>query len=182
IAAVFDREDRVRAIGTYTSVLALSPVVAVVAGGPLIDAVGWRLLFAMQCALAAIAVLAAIPILPETPRRPAVQFDVAGAFTLGAGVTALLFAINRGSPWGWSHPAVVAAFGSAPVLLAAFVLIERRRRAPLLPLEFFATRSFTVALSTNSVLHASYIGGFTIAPFLVTRLFHYGTYKTSLII
>jgi len=182
IAAVFEREERVKAIGTYSSVLAISPVIAVVAGGPLVEAVGWRLLFVFQCALALVAVLAAIPVLPETPRRESKGFDVAGAFTLGLGVTALLFSINRGNPWGWDHAMVLAGFVVGPVSLIAFVFIERGRESPLLPLEFFRHRNFSAALVTNSIVHMSYIGGFTIAPFLVNRLFHYGTYKTSLVI
>jgi DHA2 family methylenomycin A resistance protein-like MFS transporter len=62
------------------------------------------------------------------------------------------------------------------------VSIERSRLEPLLPLAFFGNRNFTAALVTNGVLHLSYLGGFTIAPFMVNRLFGYGTYKTSLII
>jgi MFS family permease len=182
IAAVFEREDRVRAIGTYTSVLAISPVIAVVAGGPLIDAVGWRLLFAFQCVLALVAVVAAVPILPETPRRGSIAFDIAGAVTLGIGVTALLFSINRGTPWGWTNPIVIAGFIVGPITLVLFTLVERRTATPLLPLDFFRRRNFSAALTTNTVLQMSYLGGFTIAPFMVHRLFGYSTYKTSLVI
>jgi EmrB/QacA subfamily drug resistance transporter len=182
IASVFEREDRVKAIGLYTSVLAISPVIAVVAGGPLIDAVGWRLLFVMQFVPATLAVLAALPILPETPRHPAARFDIAGASTMGIGITAVLFAINRGSPWGWDSPAVIAGFVLGPAALALFVVVERSRAEPLLPLEFFQDRNFTAALLTNAVLQLSYIGGFAIAPFMVHRLFGYNTYRTSMVI
>jgi MFS family permease len=182
IATVFDRDDRVKAIGAYTSVLAISPVIAVVAGGPLIDAVGWRLLFLMQFVPAAIAVLAALPVLPDTPRHPASRFDIAGAVTMGVGITAVLFSVNRGQPWGWTDPVVVAGFVLGPLMFVAFVLVERSRDDPLLPLAFFADRNFTAALLTNAVVQVSYLGGFAIAPFMVNRLLGYGTKETSLVI
>jgi MFS family permease len=182
IAAVFEREERARAIALYTSVLAMSPVVAVVAGGPLIEAVGWRLLFIAQAVPAVIAVLVAIPILPETTRKPATKFDLRGAVTLGIGITALLFAVNRGSPWGWAHPAVLGGFVLGPIALAAFAVVERGRAAPLLPLEFFSRRNFSAPIATNALVQLAYLGGFTIAPFMVRRLFGYRTYTTSLII
>jgi MFS family permease len=182
IASVFEREDRVKAIGAYTSVLAISPVIAVVSGGPLNEIVGWRLLFVMQCVPAALAVVAALPILPETPRHAAARFDVAGASAMGVAITAILFSINRGEPWGWTNPFVIAGFVVGPIMAIVFVLIERSRLEPLLPLSFFADRNFTAALLTNAILQVSYLGGFAIAPFMVKRLFGYGTYKTALVI
>jgi MFS family permease len=182
IATVFEREERAKAVGVYTSVLAMSPVIAVVAGGPLIDAIGWRPLFVIQALPAILAVLVAIPVLPDTPRKPATRFDLAGAATLGVAVTAALFAVNRGGVWGWASPAVVAGFVLAPIALAAFVTIERRLDDPLLPLDFFARRDFTASIGTNALVQMAYLGGFTIAPFMISRLFGYKTYKTALIL
>jgi MFS family permease len=182
IAAVFEREERARAIALYTSVLAMSPVVAVVAGGPLVEAVGWRLLFIAQAVPAVVAVIVAIPILPETSRKPATRFDLPGAATLCVGITALLFAVNRGSPWGWTHGAVLGGFLLGPLALLALALIERRRVAPLLPLEFVSRRNFSAPIATNALVQLAYLGGFTIAPFMVRRLFGYRTYTTSLIV
>jgi EmrB/QacA subfamily drug resistance transporter len=182
IATVFAREERARAVGIYTSVLAMAPVLAVVAGGPLVEAIGWRTLFLIQAVPAIVAVFIAIPVLPESARRRATPFDAAGAIALGIGITAMLFAVNRGKPWGWSHPIVLGGFILGPIVLVAFVLIERNRSDPLLPLEFFGRRNFTAPIATNAIVQLSYIGGFTIAPFMVSRLFGYRTYKTALII
>ncbi len=182
IAATFERDERAKAIGMYTSVLALSPVLAVVAGGPLIEQFGWRLLFVVQAVPAVLASLVAIPVLPETERRPAQRFDLPGAATLGLGATALLFSINRGKPWGWGDPFVLAGFALGPLLLAAFVLVERRSRSPLIPLAYFRRRNFSTPIITNMLVQFAYIGGFTVAPFMVSALFGYSTYKTALVV
>jgi MFS family permease len=182
IASVFQRDERARAIGLYTAVLAMSPVVAVVAGGPIIEQVGWRWLFVAQAVPAAAAIVVGYVILPDTNRQPATRFDFAGALTLTGGVTATLLAVNRGNPWGWTHPVVGGGFVIGPLLLALFVRIENRTDSPLLPLPMLRRREFSLPVITNGLVQLSYIGGFTIAPFMIARLFGYGTYTTALII
>jgi len=182
IASVFERDERARAIGLYTAVLAMSPVVAVVAGGPIIEQLGWRWLFIFQAMPAAVAIVVGYVILPDTPRKVGTRFDVLGALTLTGGITATLLAVNRGNPWGWTHPVVVGGFVIGPLLLALFVRIENHTDSPLLPMTMLRRREFALPVVTNGLVQLSYIGGFTIAPFMVSRLFGYKTYPTALII
>lgn len=182
IAGVFERQERTRAISLYTSVLAMSPVVAVVVGGPIIEHIGWRWLFVFQAVPASIATFVGYLVLPETPRKPTVRFDTAGALLLALTVTALLFAINRSTPWGWTHPTVIGGLALFPVLLAVFVRLERRTHEPLLPVRKFAQRQLALPILTNGVLQMSYILAFTFAPFMISRLLGYKTSKTAFII
>jgi MFS family permease len=182
IASVFERDERARAIGLYTAVLAMSPGVAVVAGGPIIEQLGWRWLFIFQAVPAAVAIVVGYVILPDTPRKVGTRFDVLGALTLTGGITATLLAVNRGNPWGWTHPVVVGGFVIGPLLLALFVRIENHTDSPLLPMTMLRRREFALPVVTNGLVQLSYIGGFTIAPFMVSRLFGYKTYPTALII
>ena len=177
-----DSHERTRAFALYTSTMALSPVVAVIAGGPLVEAVGWPLLFVGQAAFAAIAVAVAWPILPDTPRRAAFRFDFAGALALAAAVTAFLFAVNRMRPWGFDHPVVLASLAAVPVLAVAFAGIERRQLEPLMPLRYFGVPLFSATAVSNFLSQCAYMGGFTIAPFIFSRLFGYSTGKTALLI
>jgi MFS family permease len=182
IASVFEREDRARAIGLYTAVLAMSPVVAVVAGGAIIERIGWRWLFVFQAVPAAAAIVIGLAILPDTARQRSVRFDFLGAITLTAGVTATLLAVNRGNPWGWGDPVVVGGFIAGPLLLALFVRIEQHTTTPLLPIAMLRRREFNLPVVTNGLVQLSYIGGFTIAPFMLQRIFGYSTYRSALII
>ena len=182
IASVFQREERARAIGLYTAVLAMSPVVAVVAGGPIIERIGWRWLFIFQAIPAAVAIVVGYVILPDTVRKPGTRFDYLGAATLAAGITTTLLAVNRGNPWGWSHPVVVGGFIAGPLILALFVRIENHTESPLLPMGMLRRREFSLPVVTNGLVQLSYIGGFTIAPFMMRRLFGYKTYTAALII
>lgn len=181
IMSVHGREERVRAMGWWSLVGAGAPVVGLVAGGPLVEAFGWRPIFVAQACFAALAVGLALLVLRETPRRAAVRFDVAGAVWLAVGVGALLFAVNRGAEWGWTHAGVAVAAAVVPVALARFVRVERRAVEPLLPLALFARPNFTFPLLSQFAQHFSYMGGFILTPLLVRFVFGYSLTHTALL-
>lgn len=163
VMLVFAPKDRVKAIGYWSLVAAGAPAIGLAVGGPLVDLVGWRLIFIIQAALAALALSFAAAVLPESvPKR--VRFDVAGALALTLVVGCLMVAIGQGPEWGLTHPAIVAAvllFGPATLL---FVRIEQRSDAPLVPLEFLKRRNFTFTLLTSLFMGSVYMGGFVLAP------------------
>ncbi|MEY4225207.1 MAG: hypothetical protein RIS33_2141, partial [Actinomycetota bacterium] len=85
INRLFPPEQRVRPLGYWSFVNAGAPVIGVVAGVPLVDAVGWRAIFAVQAPLCVIGVLLAWRLLPDTERVRDVRFDIWGSLTLGLG-------------------------------------------------------------------------------------------------
>ncbi|MGH2684273.1 MAG: MFS transporter, partial [Actinomycetota bacterium] len=90
INSIFPRDRRVQAMGWWSLVMAGGPVLGVVVGGPVVEAVGWRWIFAAQVPMTVAGFLVASAILPETTRQARIAFDWRGALTLGAGVTGLL--------------------------------------------------------------------------------------------
>jgi MFS family permease len=173
INRLFPRERRVQAMGYWSMVGAGGPVIGVVAGGPIVEAVGWRWIFIAQVPLTLLGLVLAMLVLPETERRERVAFDVKGAVTLAIGATSLLFAINRGPLWGWSSPAIVAGFLVAPLAIMTFVFIERRVEHPLLPLAYVRRRNFSFAISTQFFTNFAYMGGFVITPIFLESVFGY---------
>lgn len=182
--AYSEAANRARAFGLYASVLSISPVIAVVAGGPLVDAIGWQILFVFQSAFAAASVFVAWPLLIETPRGghaahrsgdnpPAFDFDLAGSLTLSAFVTALLFGVNRLRPWGIGHPAVWLSLAAVIPLMVSFIRIQQRAANPLMPLRYFKRPMFSATVASNLFSQASFMGSFTLAPFMLARLFDY---------
>lgn len=179
LASVFPPDQRARAFGLVMSVLALSPVVAISAGGPLIAAIGWRSLFVGQGIIAALAVAGAVPLLPETPRKAGVRFDLPGACALAAGMIGLLLAINRLPEWGWRHRGIGACALCGVAGLVAFVIAERRAAEPLVPLAWFTRREITAPIATNFAVHAAFLGLVVSAPFLLRRQFDYSSTLTA---
>ena len=169
ILSVYPRRERTRALGIWAAVVALSPAVGVVTGGPLIEWIGWRSLFVVQGCTVLIALVAGLLVAPETRRRTGTRFDIAGSATLGVGVGSLLLAVNRGITWGWTHPVVLVAASLAPLALASFVRVEARSVAPLLPPALLRRRAFTRPMLAQAVLQSGYMGAMVMAPFLLER-------------
>ena len=88
--------ERTRAMGWWSMTGAGAPAVGLIAGGPLVDLVGWRSVFILQAVFAFCALLLAWLVLPETPPKK-VRFDVPGALTLALGVGGLLLLSGLGA-------------------------------------------------------------------------------------
>ncbi|MFP5321170.1 MAG: MFS transporter [Acidimicrobiia bacterium] len=131
----------------------------------------------MPLTIAALAL--ALVVLPETERIATARFDVAGAATLAAAATAFLLAVNRGPVLGWTSPLVLGAFLATPALAWAFVRVERRAVAPLLPLDYLRRRNFSIPILTQVFTNFAYMGGFIITPLLLQSVFGYGEAKTG---
>ena len=182
IATALPESDRGKGIGLLNSVGGVAPVVGVVVGGPLVDSVGWRMLFVLHAIPTTAALLMALPVVPETRKQANVRFDAAGAVTLAAGMMGLLLAVNRARPIGPAHPFVLVSAAAGVALLVAFVVIERRVAAPLLPLKYLRGPGFRAPVLTITFSQASFIGGFVITPLLLQRTLHYSVARTSLLL
>jgi MFS family permease len=170
IFSVYAGGDRVKAMGWWAATGAAAPALGLIAGGPLVDWLGWRVVFVIQAAFALIALVLATAVLRETPRQR-VRFDIAGVLTLTLAVGGIMFAIARlrdlspTSPWLWG-PALAGVVG-----LALFVRVEARTREPLLPLEFFTRRDFSAPILANAFMGAAYMGAFVLAPLILLGRF-----------
>jgi MFS family permease len=152
-------------------------VLGVVIGGPLVEHVGWRVIFAAQVPLALLALLAGVMILPrhlnyDEEERPPVDFR--GALTLATTVTSLLFALNRAPEWGWTSPAVVLGFALSPIAAVSFVVVERRAAFPLVPLAFLRRRNFALPIGMQFFTNFAYMGSFFLTPLFLKNVFGYG--------
>jgi EmrB/QacA subfamily drug resistance transporter len=179
INKLFPPHKRAQALGYWSLVAAGGPVIGVVAGGPMVEAIGWRAIFAIQVPLTLLALLVAFLILPETERRTDVKLDLAGSTLLALGVGTLLVALNRGPSMGWSSPLVLAGFALCPVFIVAFVLVERRVSHPLIPLRYFKRRNFAFPIANQFFTNFAYMGGFIITPLLLQEELGFGEAKTG---
>jgi EmrB/QacA subfamily drug resistance transporter len=177
----FPEGDRVKAMGWWSLVGAGAPVLGVVAGGPIVEHLSWRLIFAAQVPLTLVALLLAAMILPDTERSERQPLDLPGALALAAGVTTMLFALNRGPVWGWDHPGVIGAFVCSPLALLGFVSIERRARFPLMPLAWFRRRNFSMPIAVQFLLNFAYMGSFILTPLFLKEAFGYGETRIGLL-
>lgn len=180
INSVYARNERAKAMGWWSLVAAGSPAIGLVIGGPMIDAVGWRPMFAIQAVLSIIPVVTAYLVLRETPRRTDVGFDVPGALALAVGTGGLMFALNQ-APIRGVDPVIAAASVIGLAGFVGFCLVEQRVAFPLLPLGFFRRRNFTTSLLAALFSGAAYMGGFILAPLMLQSVFALSVSTTSLV-
>jgi MFS family permease len=164
INRLFEPHERVRPMGLWSFVTAGAPVIGVVMGGPLVDSIGWRMIFIIQAPILLGAALLAWNLLPQTKRELNVKFDVWGSVTLGFGATLFLLAINRGHSWGWSSPAILGTLIASIIAFYAFVRVEQAAEAPLLPLSWLKQGNLILPMIIQMLLNFAYMGGFIVVP------------------
>lgn len=183
IFSVFEPHDRVKAMGWWSLVGAGGPVLGVAIGGPVIQAFGWRWIFAAQVPFILLSLLAAAVVLPETTRTTRRQrIDWAGAVALVTAALSVLMALNRGPEWGWTHPGVLIGFALSPVATLAFLRIEARAPNPLLPLAYLKRRNFSAPIGQAVFSQFAYMGGFILAPLLLKEVFQYSETRIGLLV
>jgi EmrB/QacA subfamily drug resistance transporter len=182
IFQVFERGDRVKAMGWWSLVGAGGPVIGVTVGSVLIDRFGWRALFIGQAPISLSALAVAFVILPAGRRGGRQRLDWPGAAALTVSVTGLLFALNRGPEAGWISPEVLVGFLLAPGGIVAFALIERHSSAPLLPLRYFRQRNFAFPMGAQVFANFAYLGGFILAPLLLEQVYGYSATHAGLVV
>src|SRR6201996_3876105 len=152
IGALYDGPDRLRALSAYGMVMGLAAVGGQLLGGALLAAnpagLGWRTVFLINLPIGALA-LALARLVPESRAPAAGRIDVAGTALATAAVTAIILPLVEGQARGWPLWTWLS-LGAAPLLIAAFVVQQRRLGAaggdPLLAPGLFASRAFTAGL------------------------------------
>ena len=136
-----------RAIGIWGAASGVGAAVGPMVGGLLVQGIDWRAVFWVNVPLVvAAAALAVLASRESHADRDATGVDVPGAMAFGGALTALVLALGQGSIWGWGSAPVLVLLATAAILAASFVVVDLRRRAPLIPLREFATRAFGIAL------------------------------------
>src|SRR5439155_11161882 len=143
ISNTFPPEERGKAIGTWAGVSALALAIGPVVGGFLVENVSWQSIFFLNLPVAALAVVVTLAAAPESRDESVERFvDVPGVATLSIGLAALVLALVEGNSWGWGSPGLIGLLAVAAGALAAFPVVERRARVPMVDFSFFRSRGF----------------------------------------
>jgi EmrB/QacA subfamily drug resistance transporter len=171
IETTFHPEDRSAAIGAWSGLGGVMTAIGPVVGGYLTTAISWRLIFFINLPLAAVAAWAAMRHLPESRDEHATgRLDYVGAALAALGLGGVVFAFTAGPVDGWATPRVLAPGVGGIIALISFVVLERSRRYPLLPLEMFRSRQFTAANAVTFVIYGALGGTLFLLPIQLQRV------------
>lgn len=173
--------ERMRASARVGATTSTAAVIGVVVGGPLVDVVGWRVIFVGQVVLCAAALTLSLLVVPADRRdRLRASLDVPGALCLAVATLALTFGVNRLAVWGLS-PVPIACLVVAPVAVWVLVLVERRATSPLLPVRVLGSRNVRVITGASLLLGAGYMGNFVVTPLFLQGVLGLTAGVTSLL-
>ncbi|GAC1659570.1 MAG: MFS transporter [Candidatus Elarobacter sp.] len=173
ISAMFSGEERGRAIGTWSGFASMTGAAGPVLGGWLAQHASWRLVFLINVPIAIGVIAISWRGYPESrdeemPRH----LDVPGALLATLGLGAFTFGLI-GSQGGRPGALGLGALVAGVALLAAFVAVERRSAAPMLPVELFRSRVFAAANVYTLFLYAALGGSLYFLPFVLIDVQQY---------
>ncbi len=139
--------ERNRALGVWSAMAGLGGTSGVLLGGLLTEVFGWPAIFIINAPVAIAVVIAGRRLLsPDGEAAQERDFDVAGAVTVTAGLTAIVYGVVRTDALGWGSAGVLVPLAVGLALIGAFLVIEAKiARAPLMPMRIFRMPSLRAA-------------------------------------
>ncbi|HEY1567895.1 MAG TPA: MFS transporter [Solirubrobacteraceae bacterium] len=165
IVSVFPKEERGGAIGTWTAWGGIGILAGPVVGGQLVDSTSWRWIFIINVPLVIVAlVLSRVAVPGRAQGMSNVRIDWLGAALAAFGLSGISFGLIEQPVLGWSDPGVWGSLLAGFALFALFIWHEAHTKMPMLPLELFRHRNFSVANAQTFVMY----GGIGLLGFFVT--------------
>ena len=159
-----------RGIGIQGAAQALGLALGPAAGGLLLAAGGWRLIFLINVPLGLAGLVAGWLLIPRSRHlQQRAPFDWAGLALFIPAVAALLSAVTLGNRAGWASPVIIGLLAGAAVLGISFTRWERRARAPMLDTALFRSPAFTSGIASGLLSYLVMFGVLLVAPFYLER-------------
>jgi EmrB/QacA subfamily drug resistance transporter len=166
IVEAFDGEEQGRAIGRWTAYTGTAAIIGPLVGGLLVDTLSWRFVFWLTVPVCLLTLVLLRP-LPGGVPAPGRRIDVLGAALAGVGLAGTVSALIESERLGWGSPAVVGALIVGVACLAAFLVVERLSKDPMLPMRLFGARNFAWGNAATAAIYGALgFGGFVVTLFL----------------
>lgn len=170
VVEAFPMSERGKAMGTTGAIVAAGLTAGPAIGGYLIDAFSWRSIFYINIPIGIIAITAALKCLSGNrenhEKKP--SFDSAGAFFLVICTGSFLLAATHGHRWGFASAKIIGLFILSLISFVFFIFTEKKVSSPILDLEFFRIRLFTLPLASGMTLFISLFTMIFLMPFYLT--------------
>jgi EmrB/QacA subfamily drug resistance transporter len=138
--------DRSKALGVWSAISGLAAAAGVFLGGVLTEGLGWRWVLFVNLPVCVLILFGAFRLVPGgRPADRVAGFDVPGAVLATGGMLLLVYALVRAPEQGWGSAHTIGELATAGVLLAAFTVIELRRRNPLFPFSIFRVKGLAAS-------------------------------------
>jgi EmrB/QacA subfamily drug resistance transporter len=172
--------ERNQALGIWGAMGGSGAAAGVLFGGILTKYAGWEWIFFVNVPVGALVLALTRSVVRESRITGLKGFDVAGAATITSSLALLVYAISKAPQVGWGAGRTIGLLLAAAVLLAAFVAIERRQAAPMVPFRIFRVTTVLGANVCGLFLGAVVFSNFFLLTLYVQQVLHYSALKTGL--
>ena len=173
--------ERNKALGAWGAIAASGATVGLIAGGLLTRYIGWQYIFYLNIPIGAAALLLARRIVPESRLNVARRrFDPFGAVTVTGGLLLGVYALSQAPLHGWGSARTISLLAVAAVLELAFLVIETRVEAPLLPMRIFRLPTVAGANAVALLLGASFFAFIFVGTLYMQQVLGYSAIQTGL--
>ncbi len=180
IEASFDPDDRGRAIGAWSGLGGVATAAGPLLGGYLIAAASWRWIFLINLPIGVAVLFLSVRHVPESRDPDATgAIDVPGAVLAVTALGGLTYGLIEGPTRGWSDLSVLALLVAGMIAGAGFIMVERSRPTPMLPLDVFRIRQFTVTNAVTFVVYAALSGVLFLLPTALQVVGHYSPLESG---
>jgi EmrB/QacA subfamily drug resistance transporter len=182
VATTFrDGAERNKALGIWGAVAGSGGAAGVLLGGVLTEYLGWEWVLWVNVPIGIAAAAIAPSLIAESRNEQETRhFDVAGAATITLGLSALVFALLDAEDAGWGSAQTIGTLVASAILLAAFVAIEQRSQAPLVPFRIFRLRTITGANVVGILVGASLFSMFFFISLYMQQVLGYSAIEAGL--
>ena len=187
VTSTFAPSERGKAIGLFMTVVGMGAIAGPVIGGGVVGAFGWEYIFflgvpfGLASIITALIVLDGRPSEQSTPGGHRPDFDWLGAFMSSAALVTFLLVMTVAHSVGWGSWKVLLAFGGVVLLIAAFIWWERRAPDPMLALELFKRRLFSLGTAASFLSFVAGTSVFFLMPFYLQGVLGFSPGRSGLI-
>jgi EmrB/QacA subfamily drug resistance transporter len=176
-----DGSERNKALGAWGAVAGAGGAAGVLLGGILTDGLGWEWVLWVNVPVALIVAALSPTLIPESRSESATRhFDTAGAVSVTAGLSILVYAIVDATDAGWGSLQTLGLIGLSAALIGAFIAIERRSQAPLMPFRIFRIRTLTGANVVGLLVGGSLFSMFFFITLYMQQVLGYSAIEAGL--
>lgn len=179
VAAFPEGAARNKALGVFGAAGGSAASFGVVVSGALSAGPGWQWIFWINVPIVAAMLALIAKYVPADRHIHRGPFDAAGAVTVTAGLTAIVFAINKSVEHGWTSATTLGFLAAGFVALGAFAIIESRATSPLVPLSMFRRATLNAANLVAALVYAAFFATIFQASLLMQQVLGYSALRTG---
>ena len=169
LGAAYSEKERGKAVGAWSALTSIAAAIGPALGGWLVQAISWRAVFILNLPIAAVVLGIALRRVQETRGPAKRELDVLGAVVVTVSLALLVFGLIETPTAGIASPRSWAPMAAGVIGLGAFLIVERRAAAPMVPLGLFRHRTFAAVNLLTLLLYAALAAMFFFLPFVLIQ-------------